>query len=132
MEKLRPLGRNTGLTLGGHENPIYDLLGSIRKITALHMERLEGVLSDLEEQKTIFELARGMFGELDGYDELLAIEEAGAHVEYLADRARVRLANWQTLAEKSHVPWQFVCADGSAALALCEPGAHRKAQREVQ
>jgi glyoxylase-like metal-dependent hydrolase (beta-lactamase superfamily II) len=115
LERLLPLAQRVRLTLGGHEKPIFDLPGRILDIRDMHMERLEQMLSALEEPKTILELAGEMFGEVDGYDELLAIEEAGAHVEYLQDRAHVRLANWDELKVDPQVPWQFVRACESVA-----------------
>ena len=48
-----------------------------------HRQRLDRVLERLEEPHTIAEVSQGLFGDVQGYNELLAIEEAGAHVEYL-------------------------------------------------
>jgi glyoxylase-like metal-dependent hydrolase (beta-lactamase superfamily II) len=81
------------LTLGGHENPILDLPGRIAEIQHLHAERLQLVLELLEEPHTIHEVSRVLFGEVHGYNVLLALEEAGAHVEYLAQRGQLGIDN---------------------------------------
>jgi len=91
------------LTLGGHENPILDLPGRISTIQRLHAERLQLVLELLEEPHTIQEVSRVLFGEVHGYNVLLALEEAGAHVEYLAQRGLLGIENLAEY-ESSDVP----------------------------
>jgi hypothetical protein len=43
----------------------------------------------------------GLFGETHGYNVLLALEEAGAHVEYLYQRGELGIENLQELAGSS-------------------------------
>jgi glyoxylase-like metal-dependent hydrolase (beta-lactamase superfamily II) len=71
------------LTLGGHNEIITNLPARIDEISSMHRVRLDRVLELLEQPRTIVEVAQGLFGDLQGYDVLLGIEEAGAHVEYL-------------------------------------------------
>jgi hypothetical protein len=51
----------------------------------------------LEESHTIADVARHLFGDVRGYDVLLAIEEAGAHVEYLYQRGLLIIENLSEL-----------------------------------
>jgi glyoxylase-like metal-dependent hydrolase (beta-lactamase superfamily II) len=81
------------LTLGGHKDPIEDLHGRIQEIREMHKDRLSKVLELLELPKTIYEISAALFGEVHGYNKLLAVEEAGAHVEYLYQRGQLEIAN---------------------------------------
>jgi glyoxylase-like metal-dependent hydrolase (beta-lactamase superfamily II) len=91
------------LTLGGHRNPILDLGVRIAEIKEEHKGRLAQVLAYLEEPHSIHELSDYLFGEVQGYHILLAVEEAGAHVEYLYQRGLLGINNLDAL-EPGHVP----------------------------
>lgn len=81
------------LALGGHQRPIEDLRARIEAIRQVHRERLAQVLALLEKPHTIAEISQALFGEVHGYNVLLALEEAGAHVEYLYLRGYLGIAN---------------------------------------
>ena len=66
-----------------------------------HAVRLEKVLSVLDIPQTIDEISYALFRRPKGYDALLAIEEAGAHVEYLYQRGQIRIANLADLENPS-------------------------------
>jgi glyoxylase-like metal-dependent hydrolase (beta-lactamase superfamily II) len=85
------------LTLSGHSRPIENLSTRIGEIKTIHAERLSRVLDFFEEPHTIDELSRSLFGEVNGYNVLLAIEEAGAHVEYLYQRGKLCIENLNDL-----------------------------------
>jgi hypothetical protein len=51
------------------------------------------VLDFFKTANTIRALSQHLFGDVRGYNVLLAIEEAGAHVEYLYQRGRLRIEN---------------------------------------
>ena len=59
----------------------------------MHHQRLDKVLDLLDEPRTIAEVSLGLFGEVHGYNVLLALEETGADVEYLYSRGRLGIAN---------------------------------------
>lgn len=86
-------GNDIRLTLGGHRAPITDLPGRIDAIRQVHRQRLDQVLALLREPKTVKEVAEAMFGDVHGYNTLLALEEAGAHVEYLYQRGMLGVDN---------------------------------------
>jgi glyoxylase-like metal-dependent hydrolase (beta-lactamase superfamily II) len=81
------------LALAGHEEPIEDLEARVRAIRASHDRRLDQVLDACREPKTIADVSRSLFDRVRGYEVLLALEEAGAHVEYLYQRGALQVAN---------------------------------------
>jgi glyoxylase-like metal-dependent hydrolase (beta-lactamase superfamily II) len=81
------------LTFGGHEDPITDLKARIQQIRSLHQQRLGKVLGFLEQPHTVLEVSKELFGEVHGYNVLLALEEAGAHIEYLYQRGLLEIQN---------------------------------------
>ncbi|HLM73538.1 MAG TPA: MBL fold metallo-hydrolase [Polyangiaceae bacterium] len=92
LAKVRDLG-GVRLALGGHEDPIPDLPSRVDEILVFHRGRLEAVRAACAEPRTVVEVARALFGAQEGYGVILAIEEAGAHVEYLHERGQLRIAN---------------------------------------
>lgn len=86
-------GSDIRLTLGGHKASITDLSGRIDAIRSLHQERLDKTLALLAEPHTIAEVSHALFGEVQGYNVLLALEETGAHVEYLYQRGLLGVEN---------------------------------------
>lgn len=81
------------LALGGHNDPITNLRTRINEIKQLHQERLNDFLKLCEQPRTIAALSQEYFGETFGYNVLLALEETGAHVEYLHQRGQLEIAN---------------------------------------
>jgi glyoxylase-like metal-dependent hydrolase (beta-lactamase superfamily II) len=98
---LEEWGGGARLTLGGHNDSIEDLRARINEIRRLHASRLRKTIEILEEPHTIAEVAEALFHRTDGYDVLLAIEEAGAHVEYLYQRGLLGIANLGELEDHS-------------------------------
>ncbi len=93
LDELQSWAGPVTLTLPGHEEPIPDLLTRIEEIRKLHAERLLKVLELLEEPGTVAEVSRRLFGEVHGYNIILALEEAGAHIEYLYQRGNLKVIN---------------------------------------
>lgn len=86
------------LTLGGHKEPITQLPARLAEIRHLHNSRLAQVQHILNEPHTVNEVSQSLFGEVHGYNVLLALEEAGAHVEYLYQRGLLGIANLEEIA----------------------------------
>ncbi len=82
LDKVALIG-GVSLALGGHEEPMPDVNGRIKEIKQVHEDRLSLVLDICDEPKTIAEISQELFGQVKSYHVLLALEEAGAHVEYL-------------------------------------------------
>ncbi|MFA5874930.1 MAG: MBL fold metallo-hydrolase, partial [Anaerolineales bacterium] len=81
------------LTLAGHDDPIPNLPARLAEIRREHAARLKLTLEFLAEPHTTAEVSEKLFGSVNGYNVLLAIEEAGAHVEYLHQRGLLRIVN---------------------------------------
>ena len=81
------------LALGGHEDPMDDLYGRVREIRSLHEERLQKVVEICREPRTVAEISLELFGKRTSYHVLLALCEAGAHVEYLYQRGTLCATN---------------------------------------
>jgi glyoxylase-like metal-dependent hydrolase (beta-lactamase superfamily II) len=90
------------LALGGHEAPMEDLRGRIQAIKQAHQQRLEKVLSICQTPKSIADISRELFGKVESYHVLLALEETGAHVEYLYQRGELVAANLEEIEQTSH------------------------------
>lgn len=86
LDKLESWANGVRVALGGHKRPVTDLSKRIREIRELHRDRLDKVLNFFQEPGTISDVSKHLFGEVKGYNVLLALEEAGAHVEYLYQR----------------------------------------------
>jgi glyoxylase-like metal-dependent hydrolase (beta-lactamase superfamily II) len=101
LEKVRALAGVT-LALGGHEGEIPELGPRIDAIAAHHARRLSQVLDICGEPSTLLDVSRRLFGERRGYTRLLALEEAGAHVEYLFQRGELAIANLAEVAREAN------------------------------
>ena len=97
---LRKVGRLAGITLAlpGHEEPISGLEKRITEIGEFHHARLDRVRASCQEPRTLAEITVELFGARPGYVRILALEEAAAHVEYLARRGWLEIANADELA----------------------------------
>lgn len=93
LDRLEVWASDINLALCGHNKTIKDLPSRISEIKEMHKERLEKALKFFESPNTINSLSEYLFRSTDGYDALLAIEEAGAHVEYLYQRGMLVLEN---------------------------------------
>lgn len=96
------------LALPSHEEPIEDLRGRIQAIRQMHERRLERVLELCSTPQSIAEVSRALFGRVRDYHVLLALEEAGAHVEYLHQRGELLAANPDAFEEGSNAVVQYV------------------------
>lgn len=85
--------QGVNLGLGGHEAPINDIPARVAAIKQAHDERLNVVLDSCIVPKTTAEISQELFGRVESYHVLLALEEAGAHVEYLYQRGELIAAN---------------------------------------
>jgi glyoxylase-like metal-dependent hydrolase (beta-lactamase superfamily II) len=108
LEILRSLSDQVKFSLGGHENPVHNIKERINEIRMIHHDRLQNVLDFLVEPHTVAETSIYLFGKVEGYTILLALEEAGAHVEYLYQRGFLEIANLREITENSNlIPIQY-------------------------
>lgn len=97
-ESLRKLAGVPGIrvALGGHEEPMTDLYGRIGQIQERLKAKKERVLDFIrqaEKPMTVSDVSRAMFPDKHGFDVLLALQEAGAYVEYLYERGYLDVTN---------------------------------------
>ncbi|MEX2030489.1 MAG: MBL fold metallo-hydrolase [Anaerolineales bacterium] len=90
LSKTRDLAPSIRLSLGGHGPAIHDLAGRIDAIEQLHVSRLGRILDFASSPRTLSDISKELFPHASGYHGLLAVEEAGAHVEFLAQRGYLR------------------------------------------
>lgn len=98
LDKIRKLD-GIRVTLGGHEDPIDDLHGRIDALQVRIDEKLDLILGIIQEHGplSIDEISKHRYREKHGFDVLLALQEAGAYVEYLYDRGYLGIANLDEL-----------------------------------
>ena len=107
-ESLRKIRKLEGirLGLGGHEDPIHDVHGRIDVLQIRIDEKLRIIMNMIQEAGkplTISEVSKLRYQEKHGFDVLLALQEAGAYVEYLYDRGYLGIANLDEM-EAEHNP----------------------------
>ncbi len=90
------------LALGGHEEPIEDFYGRIGAIQASHRRKLDRIYAACAEPHTIKELTQLIYPRVQGYDILLALEEVGAHIEYLDQRGELAVDNLDEVVNDEH------------------------------
>lgn len=111
LEKIAARAEATAYTvdLGGHEGPIRDVHGRIAQIVAGHERKLDRLLTILGETgpATIQTICRRMYPAVVGFHVLLALEEVGAHVEYLYRRDRLTVANLDEVDRDDNPPLRY-------------------------
>lgn len=110
LHKLEASVSDIRLGLGGHEDPIDDIPARIQAIRSAHDTRLDKVLESCRAPKTIADISLELFGRVDTYHVLLALEETGAHVEYLHQRGELVAANLDEIEKTSHPVVQYIRA----------------------
>lgn len=88
--------------LGGHELEVEDVSARAFDTLKFHEARLEKTLDALKEPKTVADTSLALFGERKNYDVLLAMLEAGAHLEYLYERGEVYAVNAEQVETAEH------------------------------
>ncbi|NKQ34804.1 MAG: MBL fold metallo-hydrolase [Chloroflexi bacterium] len=96
------------LALGGHEEPMKDVYGRIQIIKQAHDDRLNKVLEICQSPQSLADISKMLFGSVKSYHVLLALEETGAHVEYLYQRGELVAANLAEIEQSGHPVVQFM------------------------
>jgi hypothetical protein len=110
LDALDRIGREEGvrLCLGGHEHPFAGLQARVREIRSDHERKLERVMEILRASPlTIDALTAQVYPRVTGWDVLLAVEEIGAHVEYLYERGDLAAVNFQQIAREEYPAIEF-------------------------
>lgn len=108
LRRLKPLADAIRVTLGGHGEAIDDLDARLAALEAFHRDRLELILRRLDQPMTMAELSDRLFPAASGYHALLALEETGAHVEYLLQRGAIGCVNPEALESFADEPLRYI------------------------
>jgi glyoxylase-like metal-dependent hydrolase (beta-lactamase superfamily II) len=93
LEIAREWVESARLVLPGHKKEITNASSRIDLIKEVHFQRLAQVFACCGQPTTIQQVSRQLFANVSGYNVLLALEEAGAHIEYLHQRGYLRITN---------------------------------------
>jgi glyoxylase-like metal-dependent hydrolase (beta-lactamase superfamily II) len=107
LAKIRAL-EGIRLALGGHEDPMDDVRARIDAIERFHRDRLAQVLGLCSTPLTVAQVTDAMFGAQEGYSRILALDEAGAHVEYLHQLGQLHVANLDDVARSRDPVLEYV------------------------
>ena len=99
------------IVLGGHNPPVRNLRNRVEEIINEHYDRLIKILNLISERpRTVLEISKILFGQVAGYNILLALEEAGAHIEYLHRLGFVCIDNLDEMNEsKDRITLYYRC-----------------------
>jgi glyoxylase-like metal-dependent hydrolase (beta-lactamase superfamily II) len=107
LAKIRRV-EGVNFALGGHEDPIWDLRARIDAIALFHRDRLAKTLDLCKEPRTVSQVSEALFGDQEGYSRILALDEAGAHVEYLHQLGQLAIANLDIVAKSRDPVIEYV------------------------
>jgi glyoxylase-like metal-dependent hydrolase (beta-lactamase superfamily II) len=109
LHSLRKIREVSGvrLTLGGHEDDMEDFVGRVDATIEFHQKRLDKVLALCETPKTLREISLGLYRKRKAHHVLLALLEAGAHVEYLYERGQLEVVNVAEIEHASNPVLQY-------------------------
>ena len=112
LDALTKIGQVDGvrLALGGHEEPFGDFQARLNVIRADHERKLERVLGVLGtgEPLSIRGVTERMYPTVVGWNALLALEEVGAHVEYLYEGGALTVVNLEQMDKEETPPLEFL------------------------
>ena len=104
------------VALGGHGWPMDDYYGIVERTWESAVAKIEQVFGLCRTPRTIYEIATEVYGPMDGYEELLKIEQTGARVEYLNLRGLVMVDNLSALEEQHSPPRRYRCLDSATGV----------------
>lgn len=122
LRQMRTWAKEANLVLGGHHAPLENAPDVLERTIQRLGRRLQDVLKAFAEPHTILEATLQLYGQKQGYDELLAVEKVGAFVEYLYQRGWLEIVNAQ---EGAEAPLIYRCVRaGSESEILLEERNH--------
>lgn len=93
LDRLQKWAGGARLILNGHDEPMPDLHGNVRATRQSIIRRISKALNALSSPLTIAEICAAVYGEMNGYNQLLVIEKTGAYVEYLYEHGMIEITN---------------------------------------
>jgi glyoxylase-like metal-dependent hydrolase (beta-lactamase superfamily II) len=93
LARLQCWARDARLVLNGHNDVITDLPAQIRLTKENILRRMNKGIEALGEPHTLAEICTAIYGETNGYNQLLVIEKTGAYVEFLYENGMIEITN---------------------------------------
>lgn len=93
LARLQRWAKDARLFLNGHNEAITDLPSQIEATKANILRRMGRAVEALSESLTIEAVCTGIYGETNGYNQLLVIEKTGAYIEYLYEHGMIGITN---------------------------------------
>lgn len=90
LVKISARSEDVRLGLPSHYGDIPDIEGRAREIMAEHNQRIVDLIKDMDRPKSLHQITNDYYRyrrgrEITGYEQLLALEEIGAHIEYMQE-----------------------------------------------
>ena len=113
LESLDKVGQTGGfdVALGGHESAIRDVYKRIDNIRASHLRKLDKtkqIIRDHDGPATIHQITKVMYPKVQNFHVLLALEEVGAHVEYLYQHGELAVSNLDEVEREENPALRYV------------------------
>ena len=90
LVKISALSETARIGLPSHYGDIPDIEGRAREIMAEHDQRIVDLIKDMDRPKSLLQITNDYYRyrrgrDITGYEQLLALEEIGAHLEYMQE-----------------------------------------------
>jgi glyoxylase-like metal-dependent hydrolase (beta-lactamase superfamily II) len=93
LSRFQDWAKDARLILNGHDDAIEDLSTQIDLTRQNILRRMSKAVEALREPLTMEEVCQAVYGEMNGYNQLLVIEKTGAFVEYLYVHGMLAITN---------------------------------------
>ncbi len=112
-DSLRKFSKIDGieLAIGSHEEVMPDVYGRVKAILNSHdrkLNRIFDIIKQAGQPLTIHQITQLMYPNKTGYETLLALEEAGAHIEYLYQHGMISVANLDQVEVEDNPALQYI------------------------
>ena len=108
LGRLQSWAKNARLILNGHDEVITNLLAHIESTKQNIIRRMSKGILALQGPLTIEEVCRAVYGEMNGYNQLLVIEKTGAYIEYFYEHGMIEIVNAEELEQGRPARYQRV------------------------
>ena len=97
LARFQIWSKDARLIFNGHNDVIRNLPAHIEATKQNILRRMSKAIAALYEPLTIEEVCRAVYGEMNGYNQLLVIEKIGACIEYFYEHGMVEIINAEDL-----------------------------------
>jgi len=93
LTRLQSWAKDARLILNGHDEVITNLPAQIESTKQNIIRRMSKAIDALHEPLTSEEVCKAVYGEMNGYNQLLVIEKTGTYIEYLYQHGMIGITN---------------------------------------